>query len=141
MELNEINNDNLIKAMDEFLQTKEINNMLEEMKKATFITPIYYEGENVAFLAMGSNEKEGFRIPVFSNKKEHEKIINELKLREVGKEYEAFTTPIDLFVNLANNDDVFEGIILDIHGGNYIIARDILLLLLDQVEKVSCNMG
>lgn len=126
MKIEEINNNELIDCFIEFvLNEKEetLSNIIKLLENAEFITPAkLIDGEHYDFLAFGS-EKSQFRVPVFSNKDEYDKGVEHLKL---DNNYEPLVVSIELFKNLAKNDESFNGLILDIHSGKYIIAKDIL---------------
>ncbi|WP_405270674.1 hypothetical protein [Methanobrevibacter sp.] len=82
-----------------------------------FICPAIGEGHEKDFLVTGS--PEDFRIIVFSSLEEYEKGFEYLKLRD----YEPCEVSIDLFKELAKNDDEFSGIVLDIHSKNKVISK------------------
>ena len=82
-----------------------------------FVCPAIGEGEERDFLVMGS--LENFKIIAFSNMKEYEKGFEHLELAD----YEPCEVSIELFKELAKNDDEFSGVILDIHSKNRIITK------------------
>lgn len=131
MEINEVDNEKLIKTFIEFvLNEKEetLGQIANEIKDAHFITPAYLlEGEHYNFVAFGA-ENNTFRIPVFSNEEEYNKGYDFLKLGEKEEDYIPLVVSSELFMALANNDDAFNGIVLDVHDGKYVIAKDILKL-------------
>ncbi len=131
MEINKVNNDKLIKTFIEFvLNEKEetLGQIANEIKESHFITPAYLlEGERYNFIAFGSKNNT-FRIPVFSNEEEYIEGYNYLKLDEKEEDYTPLVVSSELFIYLAENDESFNGIVLDIHDGKYVIAKDILKL-------------
>lgn len=82
-----------------------------------FICPTIGEDHEKDFLVMGS--LEDFKIIVFSDMEEYEKGYEYLELAD----YQPCEVSIDLFKELAKNDDEFSGIILDIHSENKIISK------------------
>ena len=82
-----------------------------------FICPAIGEGEERDFLVMGS--LENFKIIAFSNMEEYEKGFEHLELAD----YEPCEVSIELFKELAKNDDEFSGVILDIHSKNKVISK------------------
>lgn len=62
---------------------------------------------------------EDFKIIAFSNMDEYEKGFEYLELVD----YEPCEVSIELFKELAKNDDEFSGIILDIHSKNKVISK------------------
>lgn len=86
-----------------------------------FICPTIGEGHEKDFLVTGS--LDDFKIIVFSNMEEYKKGFEYLKLAD----YIPCEVSIELFKKLANNDDEFSGIILDLHSKNKIILKEELL--------------
>lgn len=82
-----------------------------------FICPTIGEDHERDFLVTGS--LEDFKIIVFSNMEEYEKGFEYLELTD----YEPCEVSIELFKELAKNDDEFSGIILDIHSKNKVISK------------------
>ena len=82
-----------------------------------FICPAIGEDHERDFLVTGS--LEDFKIIAFSNMEEYEKGFEYLKLAD----YEPCEVSIELFKELAQNDDEFSGVILDIHSKNRIISK------------------
>ena len=82
-----------------------------------FICPTIGENHERDFLVTGS--LEDFKIIVFSNMEEYEKGFEYLELTD----YEPCEVSIELFKELAKNDDEFSGIILDIHSKNKVISK------------------
>ncbi len=82
-----------------------------------FICPAIGEGHEKDFLVTGSHED--FKIIVFSSLEEYEKGFEYLKLMD----YEPCKVSIELFQELAKNDDEFSGIVLDIHSKNRVISK------------------
>ena len=82
-----------------------------------FICPTIGEDHEKDFLVMGS--LEDFKIIVFSDMEEYERGYEYLELAD----YQPCEVSIDLFKELAKNDDEFSGIILDIHSENKIISK------------------
>ena len=66
---------------------------------------------------MGS--PEDFKIIAFSSMEEYEKGFEYLELAD----YEPCEVSIELFIELARNDDEFSGVILDIHSKNEVISK------------------
>lgn len=83
----------------------------------SFICPAIGEGHERDFLVSGS--PEDFKIIVFSDMEEYEKGYEFLKLSG----YEPCEVSMDLFKSLAENDDEFSGLILNIHSENKIITK------------------
>ena len=82
-----------------------------------FICPTIGEDHERDFLVTGI--LEDFKIIVFSNMEEYEKGFEYLELTD----YEPCEVSIELFKELAKNDDEFSGIILDIHSKNKVISK------------------
>lgn len=82
-----------------------------------FICPTIGEDHEKDFLVTGS--LDDFKIIVFSNMDEYEKGFEYLELAD----YEPCEVSIELFRELAKNDDEFSGIILDIHSKNKVISK------------------
>ena len=82
-----------------------------------FICPTIGEDHERDFLVTGS--LEDFKIIVFSNMEEYVKGFEYLELAD----YEPCEVSIELFKELAKNDDEFSGIILDIHSKNKVISK------------------
>lgn len=82
-----------------------------------FVCPAIGKDHERDFLVMGS--PEDFKIITFSNMDEYEKGFEYLELAD----YEPCEVSIELFRELAKNDDEFSGIILDIHSKNRIISK------------------
>ena len=82
-----------------------------------FICPAIGEDHERDFLVMGN--LEDFKIIAFSNMEEYKKGFEYLELED----YKPCEVSIELFKELAKNDDEFSGIILDIHSKNKIISK------------------
>ena len=82
-----------------------------------FICPAIGEDHERDFLVMGS--PEDFKIIAFSSMEEYEKGFEYLELED----YEPCEVSIELFIELARNDDEFSGVILDIHSKNEVISK------------------
>ena len=82
-----------------------------------FICPTIGEDHEKDFLVTGS--LDDFKIITFSSIEEYEKGFEYLDLAN----YEPCEVSIELFRELAKNDDEFSGIILDIHSKNKIISK------------------
>ena len=80
-----------------------------------YICPTIGEDHEKDFLVTGS--LDDFKIIVFSNLDEYEKGFEYLQLVD----YAPTEVSIELFEELAKNDDAFSGIILNIHKENKII--------------------
>lgn len=85
------------------------------------ICPTLGEDHEKDFLVTGS--PENFKIIVFSSLQEYEKGFEYLKL----KDYKPCEVSIELFEELARNDDEFTGIILDVHSENRVISKEELI--------------
>lgn len=86
-----------------------------------FICPALGDGHERDFLVVGS--PEDFKILVFSDIDEYEKGFEYLKLAD----YEPCEVSCELFRELAQNDDEFTGIILNIHSENRTVSKKELL--------------
>ena len=86
-----------------------------------FICPAIGQDHEKDFLVCGS--PQDFKIIVFSNTEEYKKGYEYLELSD----YEPCEVSIELFRELAKNDDEFSGIILDIHSQNKTILKQELL--------------
>ena len=86
-----------------------------------FICPAIGQYHEKDFLVCGSTQD--FKIIVFSNTEEYKKGYEYLELSD----YEPCEVSIELFRELAKNDDEFSGIILDIHSQNKTISKQELL--------------
>lgn len=86
-----------------------------------FVCPTIGEDHEKDFLVTGS--LEDFKIIVFSNLQEYEKGYEFLKLAD----YEPTEVSLELFKELARNDDEFSGIILNPHDENKSISKKELL--------------
>ena len=82
-----------------------------------FICPAIGEDHERDFLVTGS--LEDFKIIAFSSMEEYEKGFEYLELAD----YEPCEVSIELFRELAKNDNEFSGVILDIHSKNKIISK------------------
>ena len=82
-----------------------------------FICTTIGEDDEKDFLVTGS--LEDFKIIVFSNMDEYEKGFEYLELAD----YEPCEVSMELFKELAKNDEEFTGIILDIHSKNKVISK------------------
>ena len=83
-----------------------------------FICPTLGDDHEKDFLVVGS--PENFKIIVFSNMEEYKKGFEYLELAD----YKPCEVSMDLFEELARNDEEFSGIILDIHSENRIISKE-----------------
>ena len=83
-----------------------------------FICPTLGDDHEKDFLVVGS--PEDFKIIVFSNMEEYKKGFEYLELAD----YKPCEVSMDLFEELARNDEEFSGIILDIHSENRIISKE-----------------
>lgn len=81
------------------------------------ICPTLGEDHEKDFLVRGT--PDDFKIISFSNMEEYEKGFEYLELAD----YEPCEVSMELFKELAKNDDEFSGIILDIHSKNKIISK------------------
>lgn len=86
-----------------------------------FICPTIGKDHEKDFLVTGS--LEDFKIIVFSDLEECEKGFNYLKLAD----YEPTEVSIELFQELAKNDEEFNGIILNPHDKNQTISKKEIL--------------
>ena len=84
-----------------------------------FICPAIGQDHEKDFLVC----PQDFKIIVFSNTEEYKKGYEYLELSD----YEPCEVSIELFRELAKNDDEFSGIILDIHSQNKTISKQELL--------------
>ena len=83
-----------------------------------FICPTLGEDHEKDFLVMGN--LDDFKIIVFSDMDNYNKGFEYLELTD----YKPCEVSIDLFKELAKNDDEFSGLILDIHSKNKIISKE-----------------
>ncbi len=83
-----------------------------------FICPTLGEDHEKDFLVMGN--LDDFKIIVFSDMENYNKGFEYLELAD----YKPCEVSIDLFKELAKNDDEFSGLILDIHSENKIISKE-----------------
>ena len=88
-----------------------------------FICPTLGEDHEKDFLVMG--KPDDFKIIVFSDMENYGEGFKYLELAE----YKPCEVSIDLFKELAKNDDEFSGLILDIHSKNRIIKKEEILKL------------
>ena len=86
--------------------------------KMNFICPAIGEGHEKDFLVSGS--PDDFMIIVFSDMEEYEKGYDYLNLAD----YTPCEVSAELFKNLAENDDEFSGIILNIHSEKKVISKE-----------------
>lgn len=86
-----------------------------------FICPTLGKDHEKDFLVTGS--LDDFKIIVFSDLEEFEKGFEYLELAD----YEPCEVSSDLFKALAENDEEFSGLILNIHDDNRIISKKELL--------------
>lgn len=86
-----------------------------------FICPTLGDDHEKDFLVTGS--LEDFKIIVFSSLDEYEKGYEYLNLAD----YNPTEVPIELFKELAKNDEEFSGLILNIHENKKIISKEELL--------------
>ena len=86
-----------------------------------FICPAIGEDEERDFLAAGT--LDDFKIIAFSDMDEYEKGYDYLELTD----YEPCEVSIDLFKELAKNDDEFSGVILDIHNEKRVLTKKDIL--------------
>ncbi len=83
-----------------------------------FICPTLGEDHEKDFLVMGN--MDDFKIIVFSDMENYNEGFEYLEITD----YEPCEVSIDLFKALAENDDEFNGLILDIHSKNKIITKE-----------------
>lgn len=83
-----------------------------------FICPTLGDDDERDFLVMGS--LEDFKIIVFSDMENYEKGFEYLEIAD----YKPCEVSLDLFKKLAENDDEFTGLILNIHEENRIITKE-----------------
>lgn len=83
-----------------------------------YICPALGDGHEKDFLVMGT--PDNFKIIVFSDMENYIKGFEYLQIAD----YEPCEVSIDLFKNLAENDDEFSGLILNIHCENKIITKE-----------------
>lgn len=83
-----------------------------------YICPALGDGHEKDFLVMGT--PDNFKIIVFSDMENYIKGFKYLQIAD----YEPCEVSIDLFKNLAENDDEFSGLILNIHCENKIITKE-----------------
>lgn len=83
-----------------------------------FICPTLGEDHERDFLVTGT--LDDFKIIVFSDLKNYNEGFEYLQIVD----YEPCEVSIDLFKNLAENDDEFNGLILNIHSENKIITKE-----------------
>ena len=88
-----------------------------------FICPTIGEDHEKDFLVIG--KIDDFKIIVFSDMKNYEEGFKYLEITD----YEPCEVSVELFKELAKNDDEFSGIILDIHSKNEIITKEEILKL------------
>jgi uncharacterized ubiquitin-like protein YukD len=88
-----------------------------------FICPTLGEDHEKDFLVMG--KLDDFKIIVFSDMENYNEGFEYLEIAD----YEPCEVSIDLFKELAKNDDEFSGLILDIHSKNKIITKEEILKL------------
>lgn len=83
-----------------------------------FICPTLGEDHEKDFLVTGS--LDDFRIIAFSDMDNYKKGFEYLEIID----YEPCEVSVDLFKELAKNDDAFSGIILNIHEEKRIITKE-----------------
>ena len=88
-----------------------------------FIGPALGEDHEKDFLVMG--KLDDFKIIVFSDMENYEKGFEYLEIID----YKPCEVSVDLFKELAKNDDEFSGLILNIHSENKIITKEEILEL------------
>lgn len=88
-----------------------------------FICPTLGEDHERDFLVMG--KIDDFKIIVFSDMENYKKGFEYLEIID----YEPCEVSVDLFKELAKNDDEFSGLILDIHSKNRTITKEEILKL------------
>ena len=88
-----------------------------------FICPTLGEDHEKDFLVMGN--LDDFKIIVFSNIDNYNEGFEYLEIAD----YKPCEVSIDLFRELAKNDDEFSGIILNIHSENKTITKEEILKL------------
>ncbi len=88
-----------------------------------FICPALGEDHEKDFLVMG--KLDDFKIIVFSDMENYEKGFEYLEIID----YKPCEVSVDLFKELAKNDDEFSGLILNIHSENKIITKEEILEL------------
>ena len=119
---------------NEFKKLK--NDLLNIFKNIKFITPTYGNTINKNFIAIGNESK--YKIPVFLNEKEYYEGLEFLNIKN-KENYEQLSCSFDLFVNLANNDKIFNGLIVNIASENIEISRDILLQFINEIKIKKCG--
>ena len=88
-----------------------------------FICPTLGEDHEKDFLVMGN--PDDFKIIVFSDIDNYNEGFEYLEIAD----YKPCEVSIDLFRELAKNDDEFSGIILNIHSENKTITKEEILKL------------
>ena len=88
-----------------------------------FICPTLGEDHEKDFLVMGS--LDDFKIIVFSDMDNYNKGFEYLEIVD----YKPCEVSVDLFKELAKNDDEFSGLILNIHDEKKIITKEEILKL------------
>lgn len=88
-----------------------------------FICPTLGEDHEKDFLVMGN--LDDFKIIVFSDIDNYNEGFEYLEIAD----YKPCEVSIDLFRELAKNDDEFSGIILNIHSENKTITKEEILKL------------
>ncbi|MCR5026233.1 MAG: hypothetical protein K6A34_02145 [Methanobrevibacter sp.] len=83
-----------------------------------FICPTLGEDHERDFLVTGT--LDDFKIIVFSDLENYNEGFEYLKIAD----YEPCEVSIDLFKNLAENDDEFNGLVLNIHSEKKIITKE-----------------
>ena len=83
-----------------------------------FICPVLGSGDERDFIAIGS--EKNFKIAVFTN---HDMYDEGCKYLGVSG-YEPINVSVDLFEELANKDDEFSGVIVNIHDEKKIINKE-----------------
>lgn len=100
---------------------------IEELKKVTLYCPTYKVDDNMNFIAFG--DENNFKIAVFTTEEQYEAGYEYLKLDQQEQEYSLYTTDMELFIELAVNDDGFSGLIVNLPEDNMIVDSEKLASL------------
>lgn len=98
----------------------EINK--EELKNVTLYCPTYPVGDDMNFVAFG--DENDFKIAVFTTEEKYDEGFKYLKLDQQEVEYSLYTTDMELFIELAINDDGFSGLIVNLPEDNMIVNKE-----------------